>query len=149
MDFSVIEKHKNNLLAFIAGAVVALGATWTVAGNLHAQKVDILETALRESQKKLGEAQVSLEKAQIAVAAASASLKAEQGARSRKQDLNLLLRSIDKEIALKKKELIMASGISSSDQKGELYLRAEDELRSLNERRNDVLAQLIRLPNAQ
>ncbi|WP_313168277.1 hypothetical protein [Massilia oculi] len=149
MDFSVMEKYKNNLLAFFAGAVIALGATWTVAGNLHAQKVDILETALRESQKKLGEAQLSLEKAQTVAAAASESLKAEQGAHSRKQDLNLLLRSINKEIALKKKELIMASGISSSDQKGELYLRAEDELRSLNERRNDVLSQLIRLPAAQ
>jgi mannitol-specific phosphotransferase system IIBC component len=146
---SVIEKHKNNLLAFTAGVVVAVGVTWTVAGNLHAQKVDILETALRESQKKLEEAQLSLERAQTGAAATSASLKAEQDTHSRKQDLNLLLRSIDKEIVLKKKELIMASGISSTDQKGELYLQAEDELRSLQGRRNDVLAQLIRFPDTQ
>jgi hypothetical protein len=149
VDFSAIEKHKNNLLAFIGGAVVALGATWTVAGNLHAQKVDILETAFRESQRKLGEAQLSLEKAQSVAAIASESLKAEQGANSRKQDLNLLLRSIDKEIASKKKELIMASGISSADRKGELYLQAEGELMALQERRNDVLTELIRLPNTK
>lgn len=36
MDFSVLEKHKNNLLAFTAGVVVAIGATWAVANNLHA-----------------------------------------------------------------------------------------------------------------
>jgi hypothetical protein len=149
MDYSIVEKYKNNLLAFIAGALVSAGATWTVAGNLHAQKVDILETSLRENQKKLSETQVTLGKAQMAAATASATLKAEQGAQSRNQELNILLRSIDKEIATKKEELIMASPLSNSSPKGDLYMRTEDELKSLLQQRNAVLSQLIRQAKAE
>lgn len=155
MDFSIVEKHKNNLIAFASGAIVVSTIVWTVASNLHVQKIDILETSLRECQRKLNETQLSLEKAQIIATAASASLQVEQGKYSRKQELNSLLRAIDKDIATKKNELVMASPISvasrqsDSEPKGELYLRAEEELESLLQQRKDVMSQLILQPNAR
>lgn len=150
MDFTIPEKYKNNLLAFGAGVLFSGSIVSAIAGNLHAQKVDILETALRESKLKLADtqgqlaaAQLSLEKAKDSATAVAVTLKAEQDKQSRKQELASLLRSIDKEIKARKQELILASPISAGGPKGELYLRAESELASLEERRNDVLAQQI------
>lgn len=150
MDFTISEKYKNNLLAFGAGAIVSGGLVWAIAGNLHAQKVDILETSLREAKIKLAETKGQLTEAQLSLANANDSatataiaLKTEQDKQSRRQELASLLRSIDKDIKARKQELILASPISPNDSKGELYLRAESELASLEERRNEVLAQQI------
>lgn len=150
MDFTISEKYKNNFLAFGAGAIVSGSIVWAIAGNLHAQKVDILETALRESkikladtQGQLAEAQLALGKAKDSAISAAVALKGEQDKRSRREELASLLRSIDKDIKGKKQELIRASPISVGGPKGELYLRAQSELASLEDRRNEVLAQQI------
>lgn len=64
MDVTIPEKYKNNLPAFFAGVLLSGSVVWAVAANLHAQKVDILETALRESKTKLAESQGQLAEVQ-------------------------------------------------------------------------------------
>lgn len=154
MDFTILEKHKDNLIAFCAGAIVFSSITWTIAGNFHSKKVDILETSLRQSQQKLSEAQQAAQTAQLRAAAISQSMSVENAKQSRKQELNALLSSIDKQIQKKKAELIMASPIGfasrsfEDEPKGALYLQTEAELTLLQEQRNKILTQLIAGPNS-
>ncbi|WP_066881881.1 hypothetical protein [Dechloromonas denitrificans] len=140
MDMSVIEKFKNNFLAFLVGALASGATVWSVADGLHKKEVTIIEREKAELQKRLNQAETVL-KTQIVLPKACVA-DAEENPR-RKQDVEALIQSLDAEIKAKKVELARNVPMMVDSPKDEGYMRVEVELRSLQQQRDKARLLLI------
>jgi hypothetical protein len=140
MDFSIFEKFKANLIALLVGVIVSVPAVWTVADNLHKKEVAIFELQNTLVQKRLFEVETLLKAArQEARDSVTARL---EGRRSRKPELESLIRNLDVEIKTKKMELGLHSGLTVDSPKDASYLEVENELHTLQAQRDDARRQL-------
>lgn len=139
MGPSAIEKFKNNLVAFLVGAITSGGIVWSVADNLHKKEITILEREQIEIQKRLNEA-VTL----LATTKASVS-DSHDSSSTRKQEIETLIQKLDAEIKAKKVELARHSPMSDDSPKDGSYMRIDDELRSLQQQRDEARQRLIQV----
>lgn len=143
MDLSIFEKFKANLVALLAGVIVSVPATWTVADNLHKKEVAILELQNTNVQKHLAEVEALLKVArQEALDSGTANVDA---SRARKAELEALIRDLDVEIKAKKVELVRHSGLEVDGPKDASFLEIENELHTLQAQRDDARRQLIQV----
>lgn len=140
MNPSILEKYKDHVPAFFAGAVAFTIATWFVSDNFRTREVAVLEREKAELQHRLSEAEAALKQLgnAVAVTASSKNLTADG-----RKELDTLIRTIDIEIASKKDELIRYAGSRVNDPPTESYKRIEEELRSLQEQRDQARRRLI------
>lgn len=137
MDMSVVEKFKNNFIAFLIGAVASGAVVWSAADNLHKKEVAIIEREKIDLQRRLSETEVSL-KAQIM---RPKSVPTDMIARE--QEIETLIQTLDVEIKAKKVELARNSPLTVDGPKDEGYMRVESELKSLQQQRDNARQRLI------
>ncbi len=143
MDGSIFEKFKPNLIALLVGAIASASAVWNVADNLHKREIGILERQNADIQKRVIEVEAQLKLARQERCAPAAAV-ADAG-RSRKRELEALIRTLEAEIVAKKEELRRHAPVVVGGEKDDSYLEVESELHSLQAQRDEAKRQLIRV----
>lgn len=146
MDTSVIEKFKNNFLAFLVGALASGATVWSAADGLHKKEVTIIEREKAELQRRLTEAEATLRTQATLPKAGTADA---GGSLNRKQDIEALIQSLDVEIKAKKVELARNAPMMADSPKDEGYMRVEGELRSLQQQRDEARLRLIEVTSGK
>jgi hypothetical protein len=143
MDVAILlDKFNKNLIALLVGASVSAAGTWSIAENLHKKETAILERELADYQKRLSESDATLKAAKQT---SKDIISPDRSSAQQKTEIEALVKKLDVEIASKKVELIRHSPIMVDGPKDDSFLRVEEELRSLQNQRDEARLRLIQV----
>jgi hypothetical protein len=143
LDFSVLDKYKNNLAALLAGVIIGAICTWQVTSEITTRDVKFLERQLAEVLKQSQEKDARLSAAQQATLTALARVPAVDPSIKR-EHLESLIKKIDVEIAGKLAALAAASPLRDGPP-GKLYLELEKDIDLLKRQRDEAAHRLIEI----
>lgn len=141
MDPSILDKYKDNIVAFFAGSITFCIATWLVADNFRTREVAVLEREKAELQRRISDADMALK--QCGAVAEASSARSNRLSSLGRIQLETLINTIDFEINSKKEQLAGNSSITVGGPQPESYGRIEAELKSLQEQRDQARRRLI------